>query len=700
MTYWFFHNRPVEECRHFPSYSVCASFVFTCFGCIYLEEMEEVKPEEVQFELNKLCRTCLTENSDMRSIFLPDSSTGEALVIANMLMDFTNIQINREDGLPLFICLQCTVQIGRAYSFKRLCVQSDSNLRQYLGKPCPKLNPNHAGSTQIEPSSSAMSTSTSSFNNTFFEGYGMETSSSESEEDDYRDQMSIQSGMANDPSNEKLMAQQQLLKLARSQKSKNRKKKMAKALQNGQTIKKRINVCNVCKKKFSDIKSFRKHLRAHIVDRPFKCGQCSRSFKEENYLKNHMRTHLPDEEKPLACEICKKRFIHPTMLQKHLSRHTNERPFVCKICNKGCFAENSLIKHMKIHEKKEGDPALLKHICDYCRTEFPSSESLSIHIKQHTGSKPYVCNICGKCFPQRFNLELHLRTHTGERPFNCEVCKKGYVSKASLKIHMRTHTNERPFACEFCGKAFRQSGDLTSHKRLHGTGKPIECDVCQKRFTTVMKLKYHMRNHTGERPYVCKVCNRGFTVNTILLRHMRVHSGERPYVCVTCGKAFSQTSTLNNHMKVHNSVKTDQEKELRFNSVAEEKYVHQVAPQQQQQIIIDHGNRIIQEDSRIMEEDPLRILQSDTAHDGTRLLTDATHLLTDNRALITEDSRILVNDPRMVVNIVEPARLLIPVENRVMGNVADNRHLAVADGSRILTDKYLAYGSYHHRGHM
>lgn len=72
---------------------------------------------------------------------------------------------------------------------------------------------------------------------------------------------------------------------------------------------------------------------------------------------------------------------------------------------------------MKIHEKKVGDPGLLKHICDYCRTEFSSAEALSMHIKQHSGSKPFVCNVCTKCFPQRFNLELHLRVHTGKNYF-------------------------------------------------------------------------------------------------------------------------------------------------------------------------------------------------------------------------------------------------------------------------------------------
>lgn len=56
--------------------------------------MEEVKPELVQIDLNKLCRACLSENSDMRNIFLPDASTGEDLVIADMLTNFTNIEVS------------------------------------------------------------------------------------------------------------------------------------------------------------------------------------------------------------------------------------------------------------------------------------------------------------------------------------------------------------------------------------------------------------------------------------------------------------------------------------------------------------------------------------------------------------------------------------------------------------------------------
>ncbi|KAF7287155.1 hypothetical protein GWI33_002526 [Rhynchophorus ferrugineus] len=673
--------------------------------------MEDIKPDAViQIDLNKLCRTCLTENDEMRSVFVPDESTGQNMTIADMLMNFTNVQVINEDGLPPLVCLQCILQISRAFSFKQLCEQSDTNLRQYLGKPTIKLAPKREDSIQ----------STVSFSDSLLlDSLNGNSSSSDSEPDDFNEEITIFSQNGNTENNEKLVAQKQLLKIVKLQKNKDRKRKLCSKETDKNGVRKRpAHTCNVCKKQFLNFKAFRKHLRTHIEDRPFKCKQCPRSFTEENFLNNHMRTHIPEEEKPHECAICKKRFIHPTLLQRHLMRHTGEKPFVCKICNKGCFAENSLLKHMKIHEKKEGDPGLLKHICDYCRTEFPNAESLSIHIKQHSGDRPFVCNICGKCFPQRFNLDLHLRTHTGERPFKCEICKNGYVSKASLKIHMRTHTNERPFVCDFCGKAFRQSGDLTSHKRLHGTDKPIECNVCLKRFTTVMKLKYHMRNHTGERPYVCTICNRGFTVNTILLRHMRVHSGERPYVCVTCGKAFSQSSTLNTHMKVHtNANKYSQEKETKYIDI---KYNSQPVlmqhPQQQtqppQQIVIDHNNRLTQSDTRLLQPDSMRMLQPDNTHDASRLLTEATHMIPDNRALLPDGTRVVINDPRLVVNVVEPNRILVQdssrtlindnrlvaIDNRLINGVNDNRQVTVTEGTRILTDKYI-YDPYH-RGHL
>lgn len=34
----------------------------------------------------------------------------------------------------------------------------------------------------------------------------------------------------------------------------------------------------------------------------------------------------------------------------------------------------------------------------------------------------------------------------------CKFCGKGFSSDSALKIHIRSHTGERPFACNDCGE--------------------------------------------------------------------------------------------------------------------------------------------------------------------------------------------------------------------------------------------------------
>lgn len=47
-----------------------------------------------EFDINKICRACLTQMGEMRSVYLADESIGQAMILADMIMAFTNVQVN------------------------------------------------------------------------------------------------------------------------------------------------------------------------------------------------------------------------------------------------------------------------------------------------------------------------------------------------------------------------------------------------------------------------------------------------------------------------------------------------------------------------------------------------------------------------------------------------------------------------------
>ncbi|CRL01236.1 CLUMA_CG014196, isoform A [Clunio marinus] len=62
------------------------------------------------------------------------------------------------------------------------------------------------------------------------------------------------------------------------------------------------------------------------------------------------------------------------------------------------------------------DSSLFKHRCRYCGKIFGSDSSLQIHIRSHTGERPYKCNVCGSRFTTKGNLKVHFQRHSDKYP--------------------------------------------------------------------------------------------------------------------------------------------------------------------------------------------------------------------------------------------------------------------------------------------
>ncbi|XP_077372457.1 zinc finger protein ZFPM1 isoform X2 [Festucalex cinctus] len=174
---------------------------------------------------------------------------------------------------------------------------------------------------------------------------------------------------------------------------------------------------------------------------------------------------------------------------------------------------------------------LQAHLMYYCasRQKQPAAASSPPQDKpKESYPNERICPFpqCNKSCPSASSLEIHMRTHSGERPFVCLICLSAFTTKANCERHLKVHTDTLNGVCHGCGFVSTTRDILYSHLvTSHMVCQPGSRSEVYSPGPGLPKLPLSTVLSPGDSGVVlkCQVCGHNSDSPSQLQQHVRTH---------------------------------------------------------------------------------------------------------------------------------------------------------------------------------